>query len=345
MKTYQDALLAPYTSLNVGGVAETLLLPGSYDEYLTALRQHPEAHILGFGCNALISDAGLPGVTIMMRSGGIESNGTTLVADAGLWWDDLVQQSITQNLWGLELLSQVPSSVGGAVYGNIACYGQQISDTLAWVEVFDRRSGTNYRLPASDIPMGYRTGDLQNRPELVILRAAFDLSVSKKQELVYDSALVLADELGLDRDNLTDRRDIIIETRRRAGSIYSFDDPSVEHSAGSFFKNPLVSTEQATELARYDESGKTLERIQQQSQVHGGDTHRASAAHVLLAAGFRRGQAWGPVQLHDNHVLKIVTRDGATATQVYDVAQEILATVRQKLGIELEPEVKFIGKF
>ncbi len=345
MKSYQNISLAQFTSLNVGGNAEDLLLPDNYDEFKTVLQDNPRANILGYGCNVLISDSGLPGPTIMLRKGSVAIENNTAIADAGVWWDDLVKTSIDHDLWSLELMSEVPSSVGGAVYGNIACYGQQVSDTLDWVELFDRRNNTIYKLSAKDIVMSYRASMFQQHPELVILRAAFKLSPLPKQDLTYDSALAIGQELNIHPDTLTNRRAIIVETRRRAGSIYHYDDPNVEHSAGSFFKNPLVSTEQAIELAKFDETGKTLERVQHQSQVHGGDSHRASAAHVLLAAGFKRGQKWGPVQLHDNHVLKIVTHQGATASQVYDVVQEILSTVREKLDIQLEPEVKFIGNF
>ena len=107
----------------------------------------------------------------------------------------------------------------------------------------------------------------------------------------------------------------------------------------------MVTTEQATELAKYDESGKALARILDQNKIHGGSSHRASAAHVLLAAGFKRGQTWGHVRLHPQHVLKIETLPGATATEVYEVVREIVDTVQQRLNITLAPEVRFLGKF
>ena len=345
MKLLKQQPLAHYTSLNVGGNAELLILPDSYDECFSLLLDHPESIVLGYGCNVVISDAGLPGTTIMMRRGEIKIENTVVIADAGVWWDDLVKSCIEYNLWGMELASGIPSSVGGAISGNIAAYGHQVSDTLSWVEVLDRHSKKIYRIPASDIQMEYRSSMFQDMPNLVILRAGFELSRERKQVLAYDSALAIGDELGLDYNSLPSVREIILETRRRAGSIYSFDTPNVDHSAGSFFKNPLVSTEQATELAKFDETGKTLERIENQNQIHGGDSHRASAAHVLLASGFKRGQSWDHVQLHDRHVLKIVTHPGATASEVYDVAQEIISTARSKTGIALEPEPKFIGEF
>lgn len=345
MKTLLDESLAPYTSLRVGGKAEKLVLVENRSEILDALHESERPWVLGFGCNVLVSDKGLPGTTLMWRGGEIIVEGSKVTADAGTWWDDVVKASIDHGLWGLELTSGIPSSTGGAIFGNIAAYGGQVSDTLQWVEVYDTRTGDVTRRTVSEFSFSYRASSLQQHDELIILRAGFELSSSPIHELRYESALGIAREKNLDPTNLEGRREIILETRRQAGSLYSPSDPSPERTAGSFFKNPLVSLEQAKELAKFDESGKTLERILLQSQIHGGTTERASAAHVLLAAGFERGQRWNNVILHPSHVLKIATLPGATAQDVYEVVEEIKETVRQRLNIELIPEVRFLGDF
>lgn len=345
MKQLQNEPLAPYTSLRVGGPASHLIQLDDYDEVVELLKSDQQIDwFLGYGCNVLISDKGLPGTTLMWRGGSIERDDRSLIVDAGVWWDEVVQYAIKNQLWGLELMSEIPSSVGGAVSGNIAAYGQQVSDTLEWVEVYDQDTNELSKLSLSDMSFAYRTSSFQEKTNLIIVRASFRLSPDPLHELKYDTALLVADELNLDHKTLDHCRQIIIETRKRAGSIYH-PDGEYERTAGSFFKNPLVTTEQAEYLASFDESGKTLERIQNQSKIHGGDTHRASAAHVLLASGFSRGQTWSKVRLHPSHVLKVSTLPGATAQEVYDVASEIIATAKAKLDIDLEPEVKFLGNF
>lgn len=347
MQTTQNTPLAAYTSLKVGGPAETLVLCDTYDEVVDAL-QHAsagETRLLGYGSNSLISDAGLLGTTIIWRGGSISHTGDLITVDAGVWWDDVVKYAIDNDFWGLELMSEIPSGVGGAVFGNIAAYGQQISDTLAWVEVYDQTTGKLERHDATTISFAYRESSLQSKPELIILRAAFRLSKSPLHTLRYESALSIAHELELDIQTLQGARDAVVETRRRAGSIYHYDDAQAERSAGSFFKNPLVTVDQATALAAYDESGKALERVLEQNRIHGGSSQRASAAHVLLAAGFERGQVWDRVRIHPKHVLKLETLPGATAEEVYTVAQEIIETVERKLDITLTPEVRFLGVF
>lgn len=340
--------LASYTSLKCGGEAEKLFLASSRHEVIDLLTQtsaHDQIWILGYGSNCLISDEGLPGTTVVWRGGEIWHDENQLVVDAGVWWDELVEFSIAEKLWGIELMSEIPSSVGGAVFGNIAAYGQQVSDTLLWIEVFDRQRKETRRLNKSDINFAYRESSLQTQNHLVILQAAFTLSTTPLHTLKYGSALAIAEELGKSPDSLGEVREIIIETRRRAGSIYHPEDPEAERTAGSFFKNPLVDPEQALQLAHFDESGKTLERITAQNKIHGGSALRASAAHVLLAAGFSRGQTWGNVRLHSQHVLKLETLPGATATEVYAVVKEIISTVKNKLDITITPEVRFLGKF
>jgi len=342
----QRVELANFTSLRVGGAAERLYRPTTLTELKNILEGTDSVDwMLGFGSNVLISDKGLPGTTVMWRGGDVTYDDTCVTVDAGVWWDDLVSSSIGKNLWGIELMSEIPSSVGGAIYGNIAAYGQQVSDALSWVEVYDSETRQVRTLQKDDIAFSYRSSALQQQPHLIILRAGFQLSQTPTRELAYDSALLIAEELGYDITTLAGRRSAIIETRTRAGSIYHPDDTQAERTAGSFFKNPLVDVDQAKELAAFDETGKTLERIIHQSQIHGGSAQRASAAHVLLAAGYHRGQTWRHVKLHDNHVLKIQTLPGATAQEVYDVSSEIVATVKQKLGITIEPEVKFLGEF
>lgn len=337
--------LAPYTSLNVGGPAEELVLCESFGDAVSVIKDSNHPGVIGYGCNILVSDAGLPGRTVVWRGGEITVNGTEIVADAGVWWDDLAKTALEHKLWGLELMSQIPSSVGGAVFGNIAAYGQQVSDTLSWIEVYNFQDRSIQKYRKDDFEFSYRWSSIQNRHDLAILRVGFSLSKESIHELRYDSALSVTRELNLTPDSLDNRRTIIIETRRRAGSLYDPADNSHEHTAGSFFKNPLVSTEQARQLASFDETGRTLERIENQNRVHGGDSHRASAAHVLLAAGFTRGQNWGRVKLHDQHVLKLQTLEGATAQNVYDVVKNITNTVQSRLSITLELEVKFLGKF
>ncbi|MFO0971223.1 MAG: FAD-binding protein [Candidatus Saccharimonadales bacterium] len=347
MNVQHNTLLGPFTSLRCGGPAEVLITTSSTEELLEGLRtaKGGPLSMLGYGTNSLISDYGLAGTTIITHGGDISFQDDLLVADAGAWWGDLVQLSIEKDLWGIELMSGIPSSVGGAVMGNIAAYGQQVSDTLAWIEVFNRDTTRVQKLSADEITFNYRSSSLHKQPNIVILRAAFRLSPQSTTHLAYASAQSAAEKLGLDTESLNNRRLIILEARRQAGSLWDPNDANAQHTAGSFFKNPLVTQAQAEEIAKYDETGKSLERLLAQNRIHGGSISRSSAAHVLLAAGFKRGQTWGAVRLHPDHILKIENIGNAKAQEIYNVAQRIIQRVKEELTIVLEPEVTFIGQF
>lgn len=347
MQILKSVSLANYSSFHTGGIAESLVICDSAAELLKVIseQENKKLSCLGFGTNVLISDKGLDGTVAVCRGGSMKLDGTMLIAGAGVWWDDLVERAIDEDLWGVELMSGIPSSIGGAIMGNIAAYGQQISDTLEWVEVIATDSQKIERIPASTLSYDYRYCSLKDTPGIVVLRAGFKLSKSPTQTLEYGSALRIATELQLSTDTLPDRRAIILEARSRAGSLY---DPSTQinsYTAGSFFKNPIVSLEQAKKVIAFDETGKSTEVLLRQNQIHGGSDHRVSAAHVMLAADFSRGQSWGSVRLHPDHILKIENTGNATSQEIYDVAQLIIHKAKEDLDIDLEPEVQFLGDF
>lgn len=348
MKILHDVPLNKWTSFATGGLAERMLVIEDTREVLDALfHADKPLWFLGSGANVLISDHGLDGTVVHLDTHEIVVEEDLLIADAGVDWDTLVQKSITLKKWGLERMSGIPGDVGAAVVGNIAAYGQAVSDTLQWVEVVDTSSSkpTIEKLEAKKLGLKYRFSDFQTRKlrSMLIVRAAFKLE-DEPRELTYASATKVADELKLNPDDLIQRRKIILEARRRIGSLQIGKDAKTK-TAGSFFRNPEINPKQAEKIMAYEERGINYEAIKKQNQVHGGSVTRVSAAHVLLAAGFKRGQSWGDVRLHPDHILKIENTGHATSQDIYDVAQEIIQTVKEDLGIKLEPEVRFLGKF
>lgn len=351
MQIQKRVSLGNYTSFGTGGPAETLIRVEKTDELIDSLKAaEPPIWFLGSGANVLISDEGLPGSTLHLDTHEItfkeQDGATVVVADAGVEWDRLVQESIERGKWGLERTSGIPGSVGAAVVGNIAAYGQAVSDTLMWIEAMNVSDEhmEHVCLSANELGLAYRFSDFQTPrlKDFIIVRAAFKLQDSARP-LEYASALKVAEEKNLDPNDLHERREIIMEARRRAGSL--LDKKTSAKTAGSFFRNPTVTAEQAEQIMAYEENAVSKSDIKNQNKIHGGKTTRVSAAHVLLAAGFKRGQFWGPVRLHPEHVLKIENTGGATSQQIYDVAQEIIHTVKEKLDVDLVPEVRFLGKF
>jgi UDP-N-acetylmuramate dehydrogenase len=348
MKLQRNVPLAGYTSLHVGGPAQTLLATEEGDDLKEIISTVDKpVWVLGYGTNTLISDQGLRGTVILNQSGNINIlEHDQIRADSGANWDELVQKAISNSLWGLEFTSGIPGGVGAAVVGNIAAYGHKIADSFVSATFLNTTDGSVFTWDKSKLGFDYRSSDLQlpENKNLIILDATFQLSQSPTSKLEYESALKTASELGIQPDSLENRRKIIIETRRKAGSLLT--DSSVgPWTAGSFFKNPLIDEAQIQNIISHEESSVSREQLLRQNVIHGGDKARVSAAHVLLAAGFSRGQTWGNVRLHPHHILKVENIGNATAQEIYNVVHHIIATVHQKLNIRLEPEVRFIGDF
>lgn len=347
MNVQHNVPLAHYTSLHVGGPAENLVQATSQElpELLPNLKK--PLWLLGGGTNCLVSDKGLPGTVVLLRGGSIEQVGPTqLKVDSGVAWDELVQKAIELELYGLEFTSGVPGNTGAAVSGSIAAYGHRVSEHLVSATILNTNDGSIVTWQNADFDFRYRSSNLQ-RPEnkhLAILDATFAFSLGPNSQLEYSSALNVAKELGLQPGSLTNRRAIILETRKRAGSLL-VDNATGPWTAGSFFKNPVVDESQVEAIVAHEEAGITKEQLLRQNQIHSGERVRVSAAHVLLAAGFKRGQTWGNVRLHPDHILKIENVGRASAQEIYDVIQEVLRTVQTKLNIQLEPEVRFLGEF
>ncbi len=350
MVTKQNVSLADYISLHAGGPAKYLIVVENGDnlqKIVLDATSRGNVWVLGYGANCLVSDRGLDGTVIFNQSEKIEKIGETSIwVSSGTNWDSLVQFAIQNNLWGMEFTSGIPGGVGAAIAGNIAAYGHKVADILVEATILKVSDGSITTWHNQDFKFTYRGSALQSKDnqDLVVLDAIFDLSAQSTGELEYDSALTVAKELGLKPDSLVSRRKIIMETRRQAGALLG-DTSSGPWTAGSFFKNPLVDESQIQNILSHEEKAISREQLLRQNQIHSLSKSRVSAAHVLLAAGFHRGQTWGQVRLHPDHILKIENIDNATAQDIYNVVQEIRQTVKDKLGIDLEPEVQILGEF
>ena len=349
MNIKQNVNLSEFTSFGVGGPAENFALVKNSVELEEALRcTLPETKLwlLGYGSNSLVSDNGLPGMIICTQGGNIEVNENEITADAGVWWDDVVKKSIDNNLWGIELMSEIPGSVGGSVFINITAYGQSLGPQIKWVKVWDRKISETRILEKAELNWDYKNSIFQ-KPEnehLIILQVCIELSSMPKDEVTYQKALDVAEELRLDLNSLDGRREAITEARKRAGSLWH-PNQDYNRTAGSFFRNPKLTQQQADTVMKYDESGKTKAELKKMNQVHGGDQRRVSAAHVMLAAGFKRGQTWGKVKLNEQNLLKIEALPGASAQDIFGVVRLIQTEVKKKLDINLEPEARILGAF
>lgn len=179
MKLIADAPLAPLTTFKVGGRADYLAHAHSAEEVKAALAiardKGVPVTVLGGGSNVLVSDAGIRGLVIRVRGGGVQKlDGDIVRADAGLTINGLVRWTIGRGLAGLEAWAGTPGTVGGAVHGNAHFKGRLIGELIASVELLDS-GGRLVDVPAADMEFGYDVSRIQRTRE-VVLSANFRVS-------------------------------------------------------------------------------------------------------------------------------------------------------------------------
>ena len=180
MKFLKNVPLAPFTTVRIGGLAEYFYQATTPNDLLEAIKDplKPKT-ILGNGSNVLISDHGLPGLTIINSASTINylDNNQVLVS-AGTSLPLLITDTINHNLTGLEEFAYIPGTLGGAIYCNIHGVNKDNFDKfLTSVEVFDTQSSTIYNLQSKDLSWGYDFSEFQQKPHLVILSATLKLSL------------------------------------------------------------------------------------------------------------------------------------------------------------------------
>jgi len=204
------------TTLAIGGPAKKFASVTSIDELREAIKSAKEIDleflVIGGGSNLLVSDKGVDKLIIKNEISGIEHNGNILKVQSGTVLQDLVDFSIKQGLSGLQKMTGIPGTVGGAIYGNAGAYGQTISDHLVDVTVYDGQDIVT--LSKDQCEFNYRDSGFK-RNKYTILEVTFQLEKSA--------------------ENLQKQADEVLEKR-----LVKY--PKGIKCPGSFFKNIVAST-------------------------------------------------------------------------------------------------------
>jgi UDP-N-acetylmuramate dehydrogenase len=182
-----------------GGLAEIFLCPHNIEDIRIARKICTENDIplfvLGGGANILVSDRGIPGVTLSLQNlNHIEKNRNEIICDSGIPVDDLVKFALSVNLTGLEFLNRLPGSVGGALYMNARCYDSEISHVLSWAEYLDEKNQIKI-LNCHREEWNYKKSPFQ-RDDWIILRASFHLSEGKKESMIKKMESIARDRIN-----------------------------------------------------------------------------------------------------------------------------------------------------
>jgi UDP-N-acetylmuramate dehydrogenase len=329
--------LAPLTTFHIGGPAHAFVEVHTTDDALAAV-SYARANarptfVLGAGSNLLISDQGFDGVVIHMKIGGMTFEDTgeqvRIVAGAGTHWDEVVEAACAQDLFGIENLAGIPGTLGGAVVQNIGAYGAELQSVFDYAEVIDQTTGQIRRITRDAADFAYRSSLFKQHPELLILRAA--LRLPKRAPLLTGYAdLVHAAETGIPLDTPAAVANAVRAIRARKFPANG------EGTGGSFFKNPIIALSQAAALR------ETYPDLPVFPQEHG--MVKVPLAWILDHVLSLKGYAKGRVRLYEHQPLVIVSEQGALASEVDALANEVRDRVREATQIIIEREVETIGE-
>jgi UDP-N-acetylmuramate dehydrogenase len=257
---------------------------------------------------------------------------------AGEDWDRFVQLTLETDCAGIECLAGIPGTVGGTPVQNVGAYGQEVSTTIAQVRAFDLRQHRFVDFSGGECGFSYRHSRFNSydRGRFIVTRVDYLLNQGGAPTLKYAD---LQRALGTTANpSLKEVAEVVRRIRQSKGMLLVEGDPDCR-SAGSFFKNPIVSAEHAASIL--DESGAQAPQFpvgpDQQGKV------KLSAAWLIEKAGFARGYALGRAGVSTRHTLALVNLGGATATDVLALADRITGAVVQRFHIELEMEPVLLG--
>lgn len=343
--------LAPYTTLRLGGPAGRLVEATTEEEVVDAVaaadRSGEPVLVLGGGSNVVIPDEGFPGTVVRVASCGVDMSTAgqrVLVrAQAGEDWEPLVAHCVDEGLAGIECLSGIPGLVGATPIQNVGAYGQEISDTVATVRVYDRRTGEIAQLEHEQCGFGYRTSAFKRSGRYVVLGVTLELWPRWQSAPVRygELARALGVQVG-DRVALPDARAAVLSLRRSKGMVLDPADPDAV-SAGSFFTNPVLDDDGLAALRRRI-ARRVGADVEPPCYPAGEGSSKVSAAWLIDQAGFPKGYGRGPVRISTKHTLALTnpSRQASTA-ELLALAREIRDGVRDAFGVELRNEPVLLG--
>jgi len=329
----RNASLDEHTTFRVPARA-ALLAEVRDSSVLADLLAMPQAQglpvlVLGGGSNVLFTH-NFNGLIIHLSTRGIDilardSKHALVRVAAGEDWDRFVRWSLAQGLSGLENLILIPGTVGAAPVQNLGAYGVEVREFVAAVEAWDRTAQELVRLDNEACAFAYRDSLFKRQRERYIVTAV-EFRLPKQRDLRLDYAGV-RQELAAMRVNTPTPEELgrAVERLRRR----KLPDPAVIGNAGSFFKNPLVTVENATALSQEHPNVPVYPYSEKYCKI--------SAAWLIEACGFK-GFREGDAGVSEMHSLVLVNHGSATGAQLWALAVRIKDAVAARFGVNLEPE-------
>lgn len=343
---FQESIsLKPYNTFGVEAKAKYFAEVHSEQELVEILQQYrklssenPEKLpliFLGGGSNVLFTKD-FDGLVVKLNLKGISEemmNETDVLvtAKSGENWHSFVMYCLEKNYGGLENLSLIPGNVGTSPMQNIGAYGTEIKDVFVSCKVLNLETLEIEEFDREKCRFGYRDSIFkqEGKGKYVILDVTFALTtVNHKIKTEYGAIKAELEKMGIEKPTIQDVSKAVINIRQS-----KLPDPKDLGNAGSFFKNPTIPKDQFEELQK------------KFPEIHfypTGEMVKIPAGWLIEQCGFK-GKQKGNVASHKLQSLVIINATGnATGKEIFDFSSEIIESVKEKFGIELEREVNII---
>jgi len=336
--------LAPFTTFGIGGPARWFVEAASEAEIVEASEWARERgvllFVLGGGSNVLVADEGFAGLVLRIAVKGIERDGGLFRVGAGEDWDAFVDHAVTRDCAGIECLAGIPGTVGGTPVQNVGAYGQEVASVIELVRAFDLRLRGFAEFSGAECAFGYRRSrfNTTDRGRYIVTRVDYRLTPGGAPTVRYpELARAL---LEFEYPSLAEVAAAVRRIRQSKGMLLVEGDPDCR-SAGSFFKNPVVSKDQFSSIAERRDVAPPSFPVGPRAENEGNV--KIPAAWLIEQAGFAKGYVLGAAGISTKHTLAIVNRGGATAQEILALADRIVSAVESRFGIRLEMEPELVG--
>lgn len=328
--------LKPLNTFGVKAMAKHLVRLRDESELPDILRYassyNGEVLLLGGGSNMLFLND-WNGLIIKIETKGIEvldedDDHVYVKAEAGVVWDDLVSYCVERGYGGLENLTGIPGNVGSSPIQNIGAYGVELKDSFYMLEAVSLRTGEFREFYKNECMFDYRYSVFKGvyKGVYLILSVIFKLNKKPVLNLSYEAVEQEVERINMPLDIRSVSRAILNIRRSK------LPDPEIIGNAGSFFKNPVIN----------NTSFNTLLKEHPEIKYFKTDEGYKLAAGWLIENCGLKGYRNGDAGIHDRQALVLVNHGSAKGTEIREVANLVIRTVREKFGIVLEPEVNIL---
>jgi len=330
--------LASFTTFRIGGkvdfFAEVTSIEELEESMLFAKTNNIPFFVLGGGSNVLISDKGFKGLVIKISFKGTsfieKENDVFVQSGAGEVWDSLVSTAVLKNLWGIENLSAIPGTVGAAPVQNIGAYGGEFQNTFFSLQAFNVQTKEIKEFTKEECLFGYRDSIFKkkNNP-YVIISVTLKLSKIPRINILYKDVQTFFLERNTMEPSLQEIRDAVVEIRKN-----KLPDITKLGTAGSFFKNPIITK---------DKYGELKKEYPELPFFEVNETHvKIPLAWVLDTVCKLKGFKMGSVGLYEHQPLALVNFGNGNEKEITALAEYVSRKVKEKINVDIEWEVQRI---